>query len=45
MDISIKISEEMYKKIRSCAIKDKRTLKAVLEIATAQYLQKKVLEK
>ena len=45
MDISIKVSKEIYNKIKACAKKETRTLKAVLEIAVCQYLQKKVLEK
>ena len=44
MDISIKISPETYKKIRTCAKKERRTLKTILEIAVCQYLQKKILE-
>lgn len=45
MNESIKISSELYKKVKECAKKEKRTLKATLEIAVAHYLQEKVLEK
>lgn len=45
MNRSIKISEHIYKKIKACANKEKRTLKAILEISVCQYLQKKVLER
>lgn len=44
MNRSIKISDAVYKKIRTCAKQEKRTLKMILEIAVAQYLQKKILE-
>lgn len=45
MDKSVRMSSELWKKIKTCATKEKRTLKMVLEIAVCRYLQKKVLEK
>ena len=45
MDKSIRMSSELWKKIKACANKEKRTLKAILEISVCQYLQKKVLER
>lgn len=42
-DISIKISSELYRQVKACAKKEWRTIKGVLEIAIAQYLQKNIL--
>jgi predicted transcriptional regulator len=45
MERSIRISDAVYKQIKTCAKEEKRTLKMLLEIAVAQYLQKKILER
>lgn len=45
MERSIKINDSTLKKIKTCARKEKRSMKAVLEIAAINYLQKKILER
>jgi len=45
MDVMIRLSSEIHKQVKICANKEKRTIKATIEIAVAQYLQKQILEK
>lgn len=40
MDKQIRISQELHKKIKDCAKKEKRTLKAILELAVKEYSKK-----
>ena len=42
---TMRVSDEVYKKIKACAKQEKRTLKTILEIAIVNYLQKRILEK
>jgi predicted transcriptional regulator len=36
---SIRLSDEKYKKVKTTAKKEKRTIKAIIEISIEQYLQ------
>ena len=44
MSVTIRIEKNILRRIKACAKKEKRSLKAVLELAVVHYLQKRVLE-